>query len=311
MGVTDTHQTPHVVYVFDAGFRYCTLVSAYSVLKYRPADIRISFLAGQDMPEFARAAAALMRAFPDADIALRPEPVLDLRFEIQGHLPPATFGRLLLPQLVSGRVLYLDGDTFARRDIGPLFHADLHGRPFGAMRDPPIERDLHYVNLPLRAKVKPHLAAYLEHIELFDMASYFNAGIMVIDLDRAAELGVLDDIFDLPAAVEFVRSHNFAHADQSWLNHKARGQVALLDPIWNSLWGNPRTNRLPLPPRRQFAYRASRRDPAIVHLAGPVKPWLDHGKRLSRAMQRWNAEYRALMNEADRTLGLDLREMLL
>ena len=311
MGITDSGQTPHIVYIFDAGFRYCTLVSAYSVLKHRPTDIRISFLVGQDMPEFARAVEALMRAFPDADIALRREPLLDLQFEIDGHLPPATFGRLLLPQLMTGRVLYLDGDTYARRDIGPLFHADLGGLPIGAVRDPPIERDLHYVNLPLRAKVKRHLAGYMEHIELFDMATYFNAGIMVIDMDRAAELGVLDDIFDLDAAVEFVRSHNFAHVDQSWLNHKAQGQVALLDSIWNSLWGNPKTNRLPLPFRRQFAYRASRRDPAIVHLAGPVKPWLREDPLRNRIMQRWNAEYHALMNEADRALGLDLREMLL
>ncbi len=311
MGQGRANQIPHIAYVFDAGFRYCSLISAYSILRFTQGPIRISFFTAQEMPGLDRAATALGRVFAQARIALRVEPALALDFETKHSLPPSSYGRLLLPDFVTGRVLYMDGDTYARRDISPLFYADLQGKPFGAMPDAPIQRDFCYTTLPIGAKVKNYLKPYIENPDLVDLRRYFNSGVMVLDFDRARELGVLDDIFDLDTAVAFMQRHQLPHLDQSWLNHMAADQVTLLDPIWNSIWGNHRTSRLPLNRARRRFFRESRRDPAIVHLAAPTKPWLDHGKPLNRARRRWDREYRVLMDQADRALGLDLRDLLL
>ncbi len=302
---------PHVIYLFDKGFSYCSLLSAFSVLKHRAGPAQISFFTATPVPGMAEAAQLLQDAFPTSVITLRVESDLDFKFDTGNGLPAATYGRLILPRLVQGRVLYLDGDTLVRRDVLPLFEMDMDGKCFASALDSFVERDLHYLRVWWSNKLKDYLKPMFNNPDLIDSTHYYNAGVMVMDLDQINATPSLQRMFDPESAARFVAKYTFPFCDQDWINHTAAGQFKTLDPMWNSIKGNYKTARPPLSRKRRRAYAPSRRDPAIVHYAGPKKPWLPRNGSLSFLEKRWYAEYQDAMTDMATTLGQDLRESLL
>ena len=311
MGMTGQSPTrPHVVYLFDKGFSYCSLLSAYSVLTHRAGPVDISFFNAKPIPGFAEAVELLQKAFPNAKLDLRIEPELNFTFDTGKGLPPATYGRLLLPEFIKGRVLYLDGDTFARHDVLPLFEMDLDGKCFACALDSFVERDLAYTQVWWSGRVKDYLKPMIKNPELIDSTRYYNTGVMVLDMDQIDKTPALRQMFDPVAGFQFVFEHSFPFNDQEWINHKAAGHFKTLDPIWNSIKGNFKTARPPLSRERRRAYAASRQDPAIVHFAGPNKPWLPLQQPIPRQEKRWYFEYQAAITDMAQILGRDFRDTL-
>ncbi len=303
--------TPHVVYAFDEGFRYCSVLSAFSVLKHRSAPTRISFVTGCELAGLADAVKALSKAFPQAKLEILVRPELNLDFETGIRVTAASYMRLALSQHFTGRILYLDGDTMARCDIAPLYNTDMQGKAFAAALDAVIERDLYYTDWWLRKTTKDALKPMLKVPHLFDFKRYVNSGVLLMDLKAAMANETAKTVFDIAAAVAFVDEHNLRFQDQDWLNHVATDQIHILAPEWNALWGNHRTNRPPLARARRKAYRNSRKNPGLVHYTTHKKPWQDHGFSISRPARRWDREYKALMAEMTTRLGVELRDSLL
>jgi len=313
MGI-DNHANdaiPHVVYAFDAGFRYCSILSAYSILKHRSAPTRISFLSGQEMPGISNAVELLSKAFPKAKLEVLVKPELNFKFETVDRIPTATYQRLSLNKYFSGRILYLDGDTFVRRDIASLFETDLKGKAFGAAMDSVIERDVFYADWWLLKKTKNSVKEILLVPHLINARRYVNSGVLLMDLQSARTNQAVAACFNTDAAVAFRIKYDFRYQDQDWFNHAAADHIHLLNPEWNALWGNHRTNRPPLPRSRRKAYRESRNNPALVHVTGQTKPWLKHGYKIPKAARRWDREYKDLMREMTLRLGVELRDSLL
>ena len=185
--------------------------------------------------------------------------------ELLGTLPtkgPSLGGRIswarvLLPEIFPhlDRIIYLDADILALKSLSPLWDEDLEGAVLGAVRN------------VVEPAMRPHVAS----LGIRDSRSYFNAGVLLIDLDGMRVEQSWERIS------EFVRgvSEPLTWFDQDALNVVFAQQWKPLDPRWNaqnSFWGwkDWATDVFGTEALAQAV-----EDPAILHFEGPslCKPW--------------------------------------
>jgi lipopolysaccharide biosynthesis glycosyltransferase len=216
------------------------------------------------------------------------EPEL-LALEGRDHISRATFYRLALPRIVPAdvdRILYLDGDLIAVRDISRLWRTDMRGRALAAVHDAWIDA----VSFAERWALAPAPGAY------------FNAGVLLIDLARVRAQGLF------AATLEFLVANRpgLAFMDQDALNRTLWGKWHPLDPIWNVqrnmiIPGMARDVPNGLDPRRR---------PAVVHFTTEHKPWLP-GAYNPYAWLYWrNLKRTPFRERVEATYGVDRREQL-
>ena len=195
----------------------------------------------------------------------------------KAYFSRAMMGRMFLPQLADGRVLYLDPDTIAYADVAPLFEIDMGAAKIAAVRDYTVlgafRKDHSRGVSACRAQI-----ALMKPSPIFE---YFNSGVILMDctaIKRDSE--IMARMADISAAA------GFSFPDQDLLNSIFRNQVHFLDHSWNCMWGRSRRMariaRATLPPGPE--HRATRAK--IVHFIGPRKPWHNLGSggwRLSEA----------------------------
>ena len=260
--------TATVTWALDAGFARCTLVSLFSLLRTASCPVRAVFLCAGDLGDFPDRVRRIARAFPGTEaVFLDPGPTAT---EDRKHISAATLLRLRLPEMIEGRVLYLDGDTLVRSDVAPLAFADLAGQPVGAAPDPAAVRSVAAVrwhNLPWWRPGHMRFVRHLQSLGMRRPGTYFNAGVMVLDCARIRALGLDAAMDDAEAA------GRYRLRDQDHLNVVFRDRVTLVDPAWNAIWGNRRTGGRPLSHADIDRFAASRRDPRILHFTGAGKPW--------------------------------------
>lgn len=197
------------------------------------------------------------------------------------HLTVATMDRVLLPALLTevDRIIHLDLDTLPCDDIGKLYDFDLQGTPLAA-RSTLRERTSSGVGVFFQhvARVPPERASeFLRTILMrhgYDYAP-FSAGVMLLDLARLRQ-----DKF-CETFIPYLEEYGLH--DQQLLNLYAGPNRATLEPRWNTF------------PRQELAT-----DPAILHWAGPAKPWNPEYVRFKEDWQR--AEQR-LATRVARTFG--------
>jgi len=170
------------------------------------------------------------------------------------RFPVQVWYRVLLPELLPElpRVLYLDADTLITGPLAPLWETDLDGCLVGAVTN------------PLLASMLPRIQ---QDLGLPDRGSYFNSGVLLIDL-AAWRAGATAE-----AVLDFVRAHpSVIWPDQDALNAVLHARRLHLHPRWNAMPGlwNVSQRYLPHSPGE---VREAVRDPAVVHFVGPHKPW--------------------------------------
>lgn len=156
-------------------------------------------------------------------------------------LPLPLLGRLVLPREIAepnARLLLIDSDMVVNHSLRPLFEMDMLGRPLAAVQDP-------LMTIEYRHHRKPG-------------PSYFNAGLMLLDVDRFNAQGVGEAAMRQLAAYE----RRPIYLDQCALNDVLAGNWLELDRQWN-LFQTGYDPHMERP-----AYDAAR----IIHFAGP-KPW--------------------------------------
>ena len=176
------------------------------------------------------------------------------------HLPAAPAARP--PPRDLAKVIWLDCDIVVAADLARLWDLELEGRAALAVQDMVVPvvssrlgiRSFRALGLPAEAK-------------------YFNAGVMVLDLDRWRREDVAG------RAVAYLRAHHDEVIlwDQEGLNAALHGRWGELDPRWNQNAGGGRPALLPPPaPPRRGHLPPRGRGPWIVHYCGSLKPWTLH-----------------------------------
>ena len=151
-------------------------------------------------PYLLRSPVAKLHSFENISVK-----IVDVSADLQKYqtradrFPPEAFARFFIGRYLNGRVLYLDVDMIALRCISEIFDVDLNGFSFGAV----IDNGHQVEKLMGRYPRYPH--------------KYFNAGLLLIDLDS----GKAEEAF--AEAISSSRLVYYRLADQDALNFVLRG----------------------------------------------------------------------------------------
>ena len=183
------------------------------------------------------------------------EPQSGLR--VDGHMSIATYYRLMAPRILPidiEKILYLDSDLIVRRSLSQLWTTDLRDSALAAVQEFYWDPGKPFVEIPPGSK-------------------YFNAGIMLLNLDywRQNKVG--------ERAIAFIINNpdKVNYWDQDALNALLVNRWINLPPTWNVQvnrwtdleWIDPTILNL----HDDTEVRKLVANAGIVHFVGPVKPW--------------------------------------
>ena len=163
--------------------------------------------------------------------------------------------RILLPEVLNelDRVLYLDSDLLIVDDLRPLFDVALGDACLAAVTQPTLPSMLSRLQVTLG---------------LPDADSYFNSGVMTLDLDRLRAGRYIGQV------LAFIADERgpMPWADQDPLNAVLHRLRLHLGPRWNLMTPVFELQHDVLPwTADEIAHAVAA--PAIVHFIGPYKPW--------------------------------------
>ena len=175
------------------------------------------------------------------------------------HTSVATLDRLFLPKLLPSvrRLLYVDVDVLIRHDPALLFDIDMGEHPIAGRATTSATWQTGLAHLEMKARKwrdNVHLArrmwrwAYATGHVAFRA---INAGVLLMDPSRLNEDSFTEKTLAMVEA--------FGFHDQDAINFYLRSRHTLLNQTWNTI------------PSQDYCD-----DPAIVHWAGPSKPWQSH-----------------------------------
>ncbi|SDK74586.1 Lipopolysaccharide biosynthesis protein, LPS:glycosyltransferase [Franzmannia pantelleriensis] len=170
-----------------------------------------------------------------------------------GRFGAASLLRLMMPRFLPEgcrRAIYLDCDVMVVDDLATLWETDLEGHAVGAVMD----------------LCGPTVAEW-KH----DFASYFNSGVLLVDLERWQR----DEIEEQALAFLRHQQQPLDCPDQDALNDAIGDAWARLHPRWNFQPTAYPSVEKPYPHMGEFnpGLREAIASPAVIHFIGPVKPW--------------------------------------
>ncbi|WP_431936291.1 glycosyltransferase family 8 protein [Micromonospora sp. RP3T] len=187
------------------------------------------------------------------------------------HISQGMYLRLFLPWLVPAeldRLVYLDCDMLCTGSLAGLADVALGEAVVGAVRDAYTRRLADGGALP----------GLRDEATLDPQASYFNSGMLLIDLARWRDADVTG------RALDYIARHADAarYPDQDALNHVLFGRWLRLSHRWNHMMGW----------RLEPAYGGDPAQASLVHCVGPKKFWTDEFPDFSEFGRRY-WKYRA------------------
>lgn len=232
----------HVVYATDAKMWPHLFVSLYSLLVNNPQRRWAATIISNAPHETFIARVPWLKARTSlAGVTVAPAGEIGAALDaapVPAHLTSATYYRLSLANALprsAARALYLDCDTIVARSIEPLLATGLRGMVLAAADNGGGGQRPRRLSLP-------------------DGATYFNTGVMLIDVDRwrasDTERRVLQYIADARGSLKW--------ADQDALNVVLAKERLQIPRTYN--WQTGGVGGL---------------SAAIIHYAGAHKPWID------------------------------------
>jgi lipopolysaccharide biosynthesis glycosyltransferase len=245
-----------VCYASDINFLLPSLVSATGLRKFVPAhkaDIYIFLVDEEARVE------ELNRFLMPYDIHVIP---MDSRayggFDKdefhKTHVPPVTLSRFFMDAMLPDscrRIVYIDGDTWMRRDPSALIEAIVPDGKFAAVSD------INYFRCEEMSARGKNMRAYFKGLGINPKKGYFNAGVFATSRKTWKEIA--------PAAYKFFTENTAicrTH-DQSALNVVVGDRRLPLSLKWNF--------------QTRFRYLGveNQIEPCIYHFTEPTKPWLE------------------------------------
>ena len=189
-----------------------------------------------------------------------------------------SYFRMLIPRLLPGdveRAIYLDCDVVVCADLARLWEQELSGHLCLAAQDPSAPYIDADHGLPDGGGCVTHIGhrrpiANYRALGLDPCASYFNAGVMLIDVNGWRHANLTKQLFSC-------LTNNREHVlwwDQYALNVVLSGRWGHLDPRWNQgahIFKYPSWEQSPFD---RTTFDEQRHDPFIVHFTTSKKPWL-------------------------------------
>ncbi len=162
------------------------------------------------------------------------------KVNVRDYYTMTTYFRLILPKTFIDvkKAIYLDADIVVRGDISEMFNYDLGTNLVGAVPDRSVAEF-------------PEFAEYTESALEIKKENYFNAGILLMNLERMRKEKFEERIIDLTKKVSFCVAQ-----DQDLLNVICKDRVLILPYEWNVM-----------PLGEKVA------DPKIIHYNLLFKPW--------------------------------------
>lgn len=136
------------------------------------------------------------------------------------YFSATTYFRLFIPDLYPeyDKALYLDSDIAILTDIADLYNIDLGDNLVGAAPDDVIQTIEVFRNY---SELVVGVANY---------RNYFNAGILLMNLDALRKFNFQEKFIYLLGTVKFSVAQ-----DQDYLNRLCKGRVTLIDKNWNRM----------------------------------------------------------------------------
>lgn len=176
-------------------------------------------------------------------------------FPVNSYYSPVTWFRLRLGQYIDKdveRILYLDCDTIVCGSLKELLDLDLCGNAIGAVKDTPWQL--------------AEASAYLWHDS--NTREYFNAGVLLIDMNGFREA----DVFN--RAIDVLRSgQKLPFLDQDILNLVFESNWHQLPCKWNLLNGFLKREYQD-GSARASEMREGIKSRVIIHYSAWQKPWM-------------------------------------
>ena len=172
--------------------------------------------------------------------------------------------------------MYLDADVLVCKDIADLYAVDLEDNMLGAALDIGV-----YINwFAGKAGVEKYKYAYnyfTQKAHLEDITGYFQAGVLVFNLDACRAANLLKKCLNFFNYIE-----KPLNQDQDVLNFVCRGKVKYFDQRWNFQWHLPVTEREAL---KYLPYDLFEKiqevfeDFYIIHYCSNTRPWMEPDKQ--------------------------------
>ncbi|MCR4901945.1 MAG: DUF4422 domain-containing protein [Butyrivibrio sp.] len=186
----------------------------------------------------------------------------------RGHFSRETYYRLILQDLMPSynKVLWFDVDMIILEDPARLYETDMKGYLIGGVYDADTSG---LYNGYMQGKKE-----YMDkELKLKDPYSYFQAGTLIFNLEEFRKKYTVQQILEL------AQSKEWELLDQDILNVLCEGSVKYIDMSWNVMFdyaGVRIKEIISRAPVWQYnLYMKARKNPKIIHYAGPEKPWLN------------------------------------
>jgi len=186
---------------------------------------------------------------------------------VDGYVPVETYNKCFLNEIVEGydRCLYLDSDILIQDDVNKLLHINLNGCAIGA--------SLNIANIHAartRKTIKSNnFRDYLENkLYVKDVNKYFQAGVVLLDLNETRKINLLKSTIDVIAAIKKPIFY-----DQCVFNKIFYGNVKFFSTRWNHVWYMQDYAYLKdsVDDDAYFDYANARVNPGIIHFASGDK----------------------------------------
>lgn len=172
----------------------------------------------------------------------------------RAHYSKEMYYRILIPEILYhyNKVLYLDCDIVVKRDIADLYNENVSNVSIAAVHN----------------ALNNSMFRYVKNMLHLDPSTYFNSGVLLINIDEFTKQKIKTKCFDLLKVKE-----NLVCPDQDLLNLACRGSYKLIDSGWNYQWHGLLPGADKVEQVSQNSLKNAAQKKYIIHYTSGKKAW--------------------------------------
>lgn len=239
-------KTMHVAFCCNRAYLACTTVAIYTLLLHAKSHVTIHLVTNEELgPEIKAIESIIAEAGAELNV-IKVSNFDRHNWKTTAYWNDANYLRLMIPELIhEDKVLYLDSDIIIIKDLSELYDTPFEGAfIIGALE-----------HLQIATKFK---------IPTYPNEPYINTGMMLMDINALRSANFFEKCIEIHLQYKDII---FA-MDQCVINKFAEGKKKIVGNEWNQLILAHMFNRT------KFE-KSIEGKTAVVHFAGPIKPWME------------------------------------